>query len=208
MTNTPTRRAQFSLLTILLLIASAAVWMAFYSVSQDVQRMHSQLPGLRDVARELVIKDTQQYAAVFKAPTRWNEFIWNVYLPPVESPQKSYKLCLAMDEIDETGLVDALASVAVGAGTHEIELRYQREKEQARLEVLVDGKPVTDEARPLDWESGSGSSGASQMTTSISQSVDEPLVLFRRRFMRKTSKQRSSVPNEPSEGILIWIDHE
>ena len=195
---------QVSLLTLLLGIALIAVWLAWWQAGQSIARLERQLPGLRKVARELKVEDPSQFAVVEKI-RQWNdENICDIHIPA----NQSYRLCLAMDAIDEDGFADPLKSVSLPAGKHQIEIRYKTEGDESTVRVLTDNETVLEESRPKDWEPHAGSTGGMPFSQSRQYPADEPLVLFRRQFMVRKGPNNFVDPTGPGAGILVWVESE
>ena len=85
----PSTRKQFSLSTVLLLIMSIAIWIAYRNARNESIAIQSMLPGLRDIARELVIENPEQMSIVTRLPTKFQEFIWDVYVPERSTDQST-----------------------------------------------------------------------------------------------------------------------
>jgi hypothetical protein len=194
------RRPQVSLSTLLLLIATLAVWFGYWNASRQTQRLRRNMSGLLSISRELDVKDPTQAAAVARVPEWLGESIWDIYLPK----DGLYEVCLAFDQIDAEGLVTPLQRVRINPGYRTVELKYETETEESIASVLVDGKVVIEETRPKDWEPRRGSTGASVIYQSEQFDPTRPLVLYRKRFR---SPDGASPPKVgPTQGILVWIE--
>lgn len=176
----------------LLLIAALAVWLACLKTSLDTQRLERQLPSLRNFARELQIDDPNQFTAVRRLRERLGEAVADIYVPP----GGPYELCLALDNIDTSGLAEPVDRITIASGTHTVEILYERNEELSVARVMLDGKLALTQSRPKDWESRTGSIGGMQFGTSRQYDHPAPWVLFRKRFIPSTG---------PTEGILVWI---
>lgn len=211
----PSRRLQVSLSTILLVTAVIAIWIAYSNALKETERLEARMPGLRLLAGELQIDDPREFAIVQRLPTKYDELIWDVHVPDLTLPGSNKsagtQLCLALDSIPkEVGRSESLLPlqvVSLTPGRHAIELTYERGEETAELIVLVDGEPQIIVTRPKDWESGKGWSSYSSNSFTVSESyaLDEPLMLLSRRFMRDIGNGTSSSPDEPCEGIALWV---
>jgi len=199
---TSARRPQFSLSTLLLLMAVVAIGIAYRNVRQETEVIRAQIPGLLAVACELEIDDPKRFAVVSRLPQWHDEAIWDVYLPE----GRSLELCLAMDKVSsDNSFPEPLHRVSIDSGVRKIEFKYARQEKLSIARLLVDDAVVIEESRPKDWEPRSGSSGGGQSFQSQQHDPDEPLVL-RRRFMTRNASGGSSTPKSPSQGVLIWIE--
>ncbi|NND96050.1 MAG: hypothetical protein HKN47_01835 [Pirellulaceae bacterium] len=195
------RKPQVALSTILLVVAACAVWFSIYRNDQRFQSLSSQLRGLKAVSRELTVLDPNQFAAVKKIPTRFGECIMEVYVPR----GAQYEICLALDDIDESGFVQPVSRAPISAGEQSIEIRYEKEPDESTVMVLRNGEVAMQQTRAKNWEPRVGSSGSSPIDACKQYHPDEPLTLFRKRFMVTNAKRRLNVPKGPAKGILVWI---
>ncbi len=208
-------RPQVSLSTILLGTAVVAVWIAYANALKETQQLQARLPGLRRIAGELRMDDPRELSVVQRLPTKYDELIWDVHVPDPKLTDSfsgsGTQICLALDEIPpqlkRSEVIAPLNVAMLDPGRHSIELRYARGKEDAELMVLVDGEPQITVTRANDWESGKGWSSTNVHTFDVSESftLDEPLVLLNRRFTRDLGSGGFTTPDEPSEGILLWV---
>lgn len=194
-------RPRFSLLTLLLLIAATASWLAYWRIAKRTERIRAELPGLREIARSLIVEDPAQYAAVQQHSLWDDDFRWRVYLPP----QHRYQVHLATDAVDHRGQPTPVASASIPPGKHELELRSRKADDHWQIDVLIDDEVRLSDTRPLEWNPRRGSSGASEIRTLRQSLTTQPLSLFRRRFMMDDSGQWN-VPDGPTNGIALWID--
>jgi hypothetical protein len=212
----PSFRPQVSLSTILLGTGVLAVWIAYFNARRETAQLQARMPGLRLIAAELRIDDPRKFAVIQRLPTKYDELIWDVYVPDPNLPGSNVgewtQLCLALDdvpaEIARFGLLPPLESVLLTPGRHSIELTYERGEETAELIVLVDGEPKIEITRPRDWESGKGWSTSNPhiFGTSVSNALEKPLVMLCREFTPRDNVAGSSTqPNEPSQGIVLWV---
>lgn len=157
---------------------------------------------MRPLARELVVDDPSQAAAV-KLPELWfDENRWDVHLPP-----GAYRLCLATREVGKDGLAPVASSAPLRAGRHEIELEQVRVPGGWSVVVTWDGSGRLARDEPAEWDPNAGSEGGGLFSTSAQAPADRALVLFRRSFYEMGSGYRTIPPSGPTEGILLWIEH-
>gem|GEM_PF-3950015 len=195
-------RIQFNLLSILLLLTACAVWSAYRSVYLETREIQKQLPGLRFIARELVIENPNDFAAVQQLPTRFGEMVWHVYVPEVRD--RTAQIAVAMDKIPKDRRVSEMAPLKTAPlepGKHEIQLLYEVD-EAANLTVFVDDKPALEIERAKDWIKSLGNSSSSDVgVISKPYGLDHPFALLRRHFSLPKKDRRPS----DGPGILLWI---
>lgn len=198
--STRLRGPQVSLVTLLLLIAAVAVWLASFRVQAETDRLLKQLPGLRTLARELVVKDPTVFTAVGKNPEWYGEQIAEVWVP------NDRELCWALDAIELSGVAPVEARVALPAGRHKIEIRDAPAANELGFEVLVDNTVVLRSTRPKDWHAQTGSSGGILVHSLRQFEEDPPWELFRRRFMVFDGTKNRVPPQGPAPGVLVWVE--
>jgi hypothetical protein len=141
--------------------------------------------------------------AVVKQDERWyDQNAWRLYLP-----SGSYRLCLATKKISNDGLAAINKNIPVTSGTHELALEQQQANDKSwRIIVTLDGNEVLQSYEPAAWNPGQGSAGGGDFSRSTQIAPREPVVLFRRRFMVPTTPGSSSIPMEPCNGLLLWVE--
>ncbi len=187
----------------LLLVFAVAAWLAWaglttrvWELNRDIEQMDALLPN------ELFVEDPTRAAVVLHTPTWFDEFVWDIFLPPGQGRQ----LNLACHAIDGTGFPSAGHRAPIPAGRHTIELvRPTKGDDTWQIEILVDGEPIIVSEQPLSWNGGEGSQGGSLISTSRQFSPNEEIDLFRRRWMVPTKGGSFSTPMGPGEGLLLWI---
>ena len=204
-------KPQVSLLSLLLLIAACGVWVAYWKATRDIANIEAPLQGLRLIARELVIEDPNQIAAVKRFPGTYGQKVMDIYIP--ELAGKDFVLRLAMDDIPisknfQADKFEALKESVLKPGKHEVEIRYDKDAQQAVLTILVDGEVAIEEKRAKDWvNSGGHSSSSSVESSSKSFENDEIIQLLHLRFMLEgKTKGTFSTPKTPGPGISVWIE--
>lgn len=195
------RSLQISLSSIPLIVLAISTWLAalrFQLVSTELRRDVARMEQLQP--QTLEVTDPDRLVAVERYPTWYDEHIWDVFLPG----GCTYQLNLATHDIDESGLAPVAHSFSLSAGRHTIEI-VSAKKVQGRwyAEVRIDGRTRIRVDEPLEWNLGSGSSGAGSSVQPTSPEGDS--VLFRRRWVKKKTPTSYATPNVPSEGLLLWI---
>ncbi|EAQ81186.1 hypothetical protein [Blastopirellula marina] len=199
---------RFSLYTVMSTTAVIAVWVAYLVTLEETKRMQLQLPGLREVARELQIDDPQQYAVVRHHELSNDDYRWRIYLPP----EQKYQLFLATKNVDQNHAPQKpkpgpSIATPIAPGEHELSLRYEKQTEGWIVQVSVDGQIVLEELQPPEWNLGIGSTGGSNFQGSQQQATDEPLELFDQVFsVPHPESPNSSSPRDSETGGRLWIE--
>ncbi len=194
-------RWQFRLRTLFLLVAAIAVWLTFLVNREQNARLRSRIDALQPMAHELLIDDPGKIAVVKLEEYWYDENRWDLHLPP-----GNYRLCLATRDVDDPGLAPLRESVPLAAGRHRIALDLEPDASGWRVRVAVDGAKVLEVTETREWDPGRGSTGGGEYSQSKQFPVEQPLVIFRRRFHRPTGAGSFSTPKGPCEGILLWIE--
>ncbi len=201
-------RWQIGLRTFSLFIVAIAVWMTDIANRRENARIQAGIETMLPIARELVITDPTQIAAVKRQEYWYDENIWDLHLP-----EGQFRLCLATREIDPKSSVlpPVVRSHPLGPGKHTVTLELDSTDDLWRVSVSIDKNKPLEVEEPKEWNEGHGSSGGSAISESRAFAPDKPVVLFHRRFSRRTKnpssgRQTSRTPSGPSEGIMIWIE--
>jgi hypothetical protein len=194
-------RPRFAMSTMLLFVTAFAVGLATYQVAQEVEKLRRQIAVTETFVRRLEIRDPEQFAAVKRKSEWFGESICDVYIPEGQE----FELCLATEGVDEKGLALQYNRVPLSSGEHSIEVRNDNYSDRSEVSVLVDAVAVMEEGKPREWNPRLGSSGGPQISKSQQFLTDEPLILYRMRFMFPSEPGISTTPPEPSPGILVWI---
>lgn len=199
----PDRRPwQVGLRTVFLLTAVVAVWIAVSINRRDIATLESRIASMRSMARELVVEDATRIAVVKREELWYDDNGWEVYLP-----DGSYRLCLATRGVDQQGFAPGMKTTPVAPGRHRLTLDQTQDGEGRRIAAVWDGQKRLESVEPKGWDPGTGSSGGGEFSRSQQLPAGEPLVLLRRRFMGPRDAQgRSTTPDGPTEGILLWIE--
>ena len=199
-------RWQFSLRTILLIMAVVGVWTAVLINRREIPLLTQRIKLMRPLARELVVKDEDKIAVVKCEETWYDENEWLIYLP-----SDRYQLSLATQQIDQNQTVpDPAKSVRLPAGQFRLALMQEKHNGGWRVRVTKDGQDLLTIDEPKEWYPSTGSVGGGHYSTTEQIGPPEHVVLFHRRFTRQVTigpgTTSSQVPKEPSEGVALWID--
>lgn len=185
----------------LLLTAVVAVWTSYWHSVQVIHKLESQIASMQRLAHKLLIHDRQQIAVVQLPQTWHDENRWKVYLPVGE-----YRIGLATRQIDNLGLAPVRSETLIGEGTHEIELLQSDDEDGSVITVTVDGRPMIEATESQDWNPKRSSTGGGNFFSSAQLSPDDPIVLLRRRYGRRSQTSQRPDPQGPTEGLLLWIE--
>ncbi len=189
-------RFQFGLRVVFWLVAAVAVWMTVYINREESARLARQIERLRPLAPELVVDDLEKPVLVKFDELWFDENRWGLYLPPGR-----YRICLATRGVDVKGFPSSFASTTIGPGRHFLALEQSEAKPGWRFGVIGDGARLLSVDETPNWAgTGWSSGGVSPM------GEDWPIVLIRRRNIRSDAGGRSTPPQGPTEGLLLWIE--
>ncbi|TWT76744.1 hypothetical protein CA13_72420 [Planctomycetes bacterium CA13] len=219
MTDEPKqRRWQFSLLTILLLVALVAVVVAFHRIHDKRELTERKVRVLQALACELTVDDPSKIVVIKRLPTLSDELIVGVYLPELKKPARINRLCLSLENIlsypnSRSVYPTPNNSFHLTPGEHWIELHCTKQgkgesSSQYVIEALVDGRGVMKEIRDSSWQPVDSCANYSTLK-SVSQSftAGQRIKLYHRRNYERTQSEAGfSVQNESNNGILLWID--
>jgi hypothetical protein len=200
------RRWQWNLKTLLLLMAAIATWTAYVRTTRLNQRLRDEVGTLRELAGELVVTDAEQFAIV-DSPDQWyGENRWDVYLPP----GSDYAMNLATRRVDENGVPEAAEKVLLEHGHHQVRLEQEQRGDHWEISVELDGRVAITAREASDWAGDRGSTGMVDYGGTEQFPTDEPLILERSRFLHAapppSSPRASTEPDEPSNGLILWIE--
>jgi hypothetical protein len=195
------RRWQIGLRTVFLLVAAISVWMTYFINRRENASLEARIKTMVPLAHELVVDEPNQIAVV-KLEEHWfDENRWEIYLP-----DGTYRLCLATRGINEDGLTPIMNSAPLAAGRHHLALEQQLDKDVWHITALGDEARLIALEETKDWSAGSGSIGGGQYSQSEQLAPDQPLILYRRRFMRPPGNGPMTSSVATTDGILLWIE--
>ncbi|MGI9473681.1 MAG: hypothetical protein ACR2NZ_19215 [Rubripirellula sp.] len=196
-------KLQFSLLTLLLLATTCAVWIGDWRLRHRIQLYQTQLPALRNLARELTVGNPSEIAVVSPHADWPDDYRWKLHAPP--SPP--LKLNLQLRDIDNLEFGKVSQSIDVRPGDHDVILHYHKKDGSWHIDVEIDRETVMTATMPEHWNLGRGSSGGN-VISQLESNASLPLELFRRRFMIPTGRSSSIVPDGGCDGVLLWLSSE
>lgn len=213
MTQPRRARWQVGIRTLVLVIATFAVWMTVLLNRRHVAMLESRIAAMRPLAHELLVEDEKKIAVVKLAEKWMDENQWDLHLPARE-----YRLCIATRGIDSEGFPPVEKSAPLKSGRQRLVLVQGRDQSGHHISVARDGTPIVTVDEPIGWNPGMGSEGGGQFSTIEQLAADKPVVLYRKRFMQpkgirvsQTPAGRilggsSQTPTGPTEGIMVWIE--
>ena len=198
-------RLQWSLTTMLLLMVVVAGWVPYFCFRQEISRIEQRIAVMRPMARELIVEDPTQVAVVHLPPLWYDEHRWAIHLPEGE-----YRMKLATREVDEEGFPAAVKQTPLGGGEYRIELLQSKVEDCRKMTITVDDRRSHRVIEPIEkpgWPPSHGSSSSGLLGNCTQMPSNEPIVLFRRRYMVPTATGGGGrTPQGPSEGLMLWIE--
>jgi hypothetical protein len=200
----PRRRSgrwQVGLRTLFLLMAVVAAWLAVVINRRQSTYLESRIGVMQPIARELIVDDPGRIAVVMLDDLWMDENRWDLHLPP-----GNYRLCVATRGIVEQGLAPVVRSAPIAPGRHRIGMVLRRKGENWQIPVTSDGAELLTVEETKDW-ARSSSRGGGLYETSTQFAADQPTILYHRRYLLDgPTGIGSSMPDGPTEGLLIWIE--
>ena len=178
----------------MLLVVVLVIGLSSWQVEVSIEKAKTEVYPLRFLASELRIKMSDEYVVVGHFPTRMNELIYSVHIPD----HGAHELCLALDGIPESGIVEAVQVVPLSSGVHQIELKRDGIKQGSAVHVLLDDQEVMSASGPASWKGRYGSEGGLQYRSSTHLPAEYPFTLVRQRF-------GPDYKQEVCPGVLLWI---
>jgi hypothetical protein len=197
------KRWQIRLQTLLLVTAAIAVWMMAFLNDHTNRALWARIDATGPLANELIVDDPEQIAVVKLDYLWYFEHGWDIYLPDGQ-----YRLCLATRGIALQGLAPVVSSKPISAGRHRVGLHAPLELDEKTRSVTADwdGKALLSVEAP--WYSRDGSTWTEEhpFIWSEQKPAREPVVLFRRRITHLSGAGAAPLSEEPTDGILLWIE--
>jgi hypothetical protein len=191
-------RWQIGIRTLILLVAAIAVWLTYFVNRQHNAALDARIKTMVPLAHELIIDDPKKIAVVKLEEYWFDDNRWEVHLP-----EGQYRLCLATRGIDQAKLAPAGKRAAIAAGRQRIGLEQRRAGDEWQIRVLWDESELIAVTEPKDWYPETGSSSSADFSQSTQLSPESPVVLIRKRFMRRNNQGPYT---DTTEGILLWIE--
>lgn len=191
---------QWSITTLLLLMAAVGVWTSYFRMTSDTERMQADMESLMRLARELIVADPTKYSIVEHHEDWYEDDVWDVHLPE----GSRYVVKFATREIAEEGLPEADHVVELDPGRHTID--FKKSFNDLSAQVIIDGKVAIDVTETDDWKPGGGYSWGGGFQRSTQASTDKPLEIVRMRFHKRGANGSSSNVDGPYNGALLWIE--
>ncbi len=186
----------------LLLMVVVAGWVPYVRFRQEIPRIEQRIAAMRTMAREFVVEDPTQVAVVHRPQLWYDEYRWAIHLP-----QGEYRMKLATRDVDEEGFPAAVRQTLLDGGEYRIELRQSEVEDCWKMTITVDDHPVIELVEKPGWPPSHDWSGASPIGNCTQMPPNEPIVLFRRRYMVPTAAGNSTqTPQGPAEGLMLWIE--
>lgn len=193
---------QVGLGQLLLATLCAGVWFAHWANQDAIALLEPRLANLQTLSPELLVADPNKIAIVQMPPPWFSSSRWSVYVPTDNT-----RICIATDDIDQSGFPAKHESALLPKGQYEIQIDEQIESGLHRFQVTLDGQPCL-KIEKIFLNSARGYSTGSD-TSSRSTHFDDhvPIVLLRRRYSAPIlgSPGSSQSTSGPTEGLLLWL---
>ena len=195
-------RWQFGLRAMLAVTALVAVWTAHLNNLREIRRLEGRIDAVRPLVRELEVPEPTRFAFVKLDALWYDDNRWDLHVP-----DGSFRVCLATRGIERAGFPADFRWHPLPFGRHAMELRQSSDADVRRISVLVDGSPLVEAVEPKEWSPTAGTS-TSEMDRGdfVPGSRDRRRFAFRRRFLMPKGQGSSAEPDEPGDGILLWVD--
>jgi hypothetical protein len=199
-----TRWLRFNLRLLLLLTAVIAVWTAVVTNYLAIRPLSRKVQELHPFAGELLVEDPAQAAVNLKSRLLGEEE-WDIYLPP-----GYYKIVLATQNIDRTGLAPSDLYAPLQGGKFNLVLTQRRSSEGWELRVTKDGEQILGWIEPSEWSEFASFLHEEELLRTGQHNPSKPLVLLRRKFHLINPQSGQSVtttaPAGPGPGVQLWIE--
>ncbi|WP_430450957.1 hypothetical protein [Rhodopirellula europaea] len=200
------KRIQFGLLELLLLMTVVAVWLPVYLANREIPVLEAEIESMRFATTQLVVADDQQLN-VRSLPSIWHSIDSWKYSAPAEA---DLELRLATESINPTTLPSNYRAAALPTGEHSIHLKTTNDSEGYHSIVFLDDEVILQHHHPKSWTDSSGSSSSSDASDqSSAYPLDQPLKLkLQRHSISHPLKQYNSlqIPEDyDSKGNCLWI---
>ncbi len=196
-------RWQFSLRLMLLLMAAIGLWISVVMNWLEIPRLEKQVAALRIFSQELKINDPQRLAVVFHDPAWYDEFSWDLYVPP-----EGYEIALATRDIADDNFPASGQQARLPAGKCRLSLVIHRQPSDWKMSLARDGEELLSITEPRAWNPDLVRTGGPNFR--ISAQPDLPAALLRQRFFQRLGGGSAPVvrKSQPENGVLLWIEAE
>jgi hypothetical protein len=211
------RRFKFSLATLLLFMAFASVFLSHGTWALKLLSLRQDNARLRDEVGELSISDASKMHVTSVPTTTQDSWRWRVFVPHAAR----YRLGIAFNEIPAAGFLtppiqDAVFDDELPSGELRLDAKLYRDGAGVWLlsvEVTApnpaDSGTITCPVKgpDLTWLDGTAFFSTKTGTTS-NKIVDDnaPVALLRHRVVKHPSLPATFSKDDPSPGILIWLE--
>jgi hypothetical protein len=200
----PPRRARFSLATLLLVMALAALGVTVWQLYAELVPMRVELRRLRDEVGELSIEDKTKLNAIAvrtKEPFTWK---WRVWIPS----GRKYQLHYADRDIPRQGFPRGHGMLFISEpGEMWIEYRISRDPNTGKWMDKLSTSNGSVGSSQQDWvEAPRRTSSVSGVgTTTAEMPPGEIALITRQKVSTKATMTNASQIEDPSSGFMIWL---
>jgi hypothetical protein len=196
---------QVGLRQLLLATLCAGVWFAHWANQDAIAMLEPRLANLQTLSPELIVVDPAR-TAVVQLPSPWfSTRGWEVYVPT-----DKVRICIATEDIDQSGFPAKYESALLPKGQYEIQFDEQIENGGHRFLVTKDGQSCLNLEKQF-LNASRGSSTSSDVSTQSTQFENHaPIVLIRRRnsVPVPNTPGSSQSPSGPAEGLMLWLQND
>lgn len=194
---------QVGLRQLLLATFCAGVWFAHWANQDAIARLEPRLANLQTLSPELIVADPNKIAIVQMPPPWFSSSRWSVYVPT-----DNVRICIATDDIDQSGFPAKHESALLPKGQYEIQIDEQKETGMQRFQVTQDGQPCLKVEKRFLNSVGGYATGSDTSSRSTQFEDHVPIALLRRRYSAPVLGSPGSYqsPAGPAEGLLLWIE--
>ncbi len=190
------------MLQMLMFTLCVGIWVAFSANQTENDKLRTKLAILEKLSPELTVVDQTRIAIVCVESKWFSAKRWLAYIP-----SDRFQLCVATENIDQSGIPPNYESSRLPMGTYEIQIAEQNESDGLRILVSIDGKTCFDNHLKGTGNSGSWTSTRDDMGHSQQFIGNGPIDLHRRRNSIPVPGVSGSTisPTAQSDGVLLWI---
>lgn len=198
----PRRRLRFSLQTLLLVLAIAAMGMVIWQMYAELVPMRAELRRLRDEVGKLTIEDDALFHAIQVRTHEDLVWKWRIWVPE----GAGYTLHHVSETIPKAGFPKAKSMITlVKPGEQWVEYRITRDDRTGEWMDRVSTSSGWVGGLQQDWAGGGSRVSMSDGVSTSTESFKAGQVVVLERYRVSTTANDSSKIEDPSAGFMIWL---
>jgi len=210
--KTSSSKVRISLATFMLMIGLATAVFLIWHLAIKRDRMQEAVYDLQIQSRRLRVDDKSKIAVIYREQLRYNDQIFDLYIP--EGP--SFELCIKLEGVAiSADYSNPVSRRLLPIGKHVIEVVDERQS--PNVVVLIDGTQVIDIEKSKFANLATGISTVAIFDSCTSFAPEETVHLFERTYhyqldMAKSSqiatrlsKAECDMLNAKQLGVFVWI---